>query len=806
MSTILQDMRYAIRVLLRQPAFSLVVVLTLGVGLGANAAVFAMLDGMLFRPLPSADLDGMVQVYQTNAAQGDARDGVSAPNFLDWQQRAGAFDALIAIRWWDAGLSDTAKDPEQVVGRRVSATFFDALRVRPAIGRGFVPQEETAGLDRVVVVSHRLWQRRWAASTGLIGSVITIDRQPHTVVGIAPEGFDYPSGAEIWGPLTFTVEQRSLRARRDLEVIGRLKPGRTLEATQLEMQTIAAGLAREHPHANGGYGANVMPLWRAMLDLGTPTVLIVWQVAVVLVLLIAGANVANLLMVRGAARQRELALRLAVGASRWRVVRQLVVESVVLSVAGVAVAVPVAAGGVRLIKRFMPPEIARWIIGWGQVDVDARLLGTTMVLGVVAGAVFGVLPALRSSRQELSTALKEGGRGSAGRSRTLNAFVVAQIALALTLLVSAGLSTQGALRLLNQHDGYEPDGVMTFAIVLPEDAYPDDAARLRFYDRILERVRALPQAEYAALSTSVPFGDNNESRSLEVEGQAVGNASERPNSDIRVITPDYLKVLRAGIARGRMFTDADRAGTPGVAIVDRNMADRLWPGADPIGRRFRLTHVADAPWLTVVGMATNVKHDWWRGYRPTFYVPFAQTTRDYGTLAIRTKGEEAAIAPAVRQIVRELDPSLPLSDVNSLRRWRSLRTVGMQFVAGLMASFAAIGLFLSAIGIYGVMAYSVSRRTREIGVRIALGATAREVMRMTLRDAAALAGTGVAIGLVSAFGLSKLLAANLFGVVQLDARTFVVFAGVLSFVAVAAAGVPARRAMRVDPISALRAE
>jgi putative ABC transport system permease protein len=806
MSTILQDVRYAMRVLLRQPAFSLVVILTLGIGLGANAAVFAMLDGLLFRPLPSADLDGVVQVYQTNAAQGYDRDRVSAPNFLDWQQQADSFDTLIAIRWWDAGLSDTAKDPEQVVGRRVSATFFDALRVRPAIGRGFAPQEETPGLDRVVVVSHRLWQRRWAGSTGLVGSVITIDRQPHTVVGVAPDGFDYPSGAEVWAPVTFTAEQRTLRARRNLEVIGRLKPGHTIEATQLEMQTIAARLAREHPDANGGYGANVMPLSMAMLDLGMPTVLAVWQVAVALVLLIAGANVANLLMVRGAARQRELALRLAVGASRWRVVRQLVVESVVLSVAGVVLAVPVAAGGIRLIKQFMPPEIARWIIGWNQVDVDGRLLGTTMVLGVLAGALFGVLPALRSSRQELSTALKEGGRGSAGRSRMLSAFVVAQVALALTLLVSAGLSTRGALRLLSQHDGYEPDGVMTFAIVLPEDAYPDDAARLRFYDRLVERVRALPEAEYTALSTSVPFGDNNESRSLEVEGQAVANASERPNADVRVVTPDFLKVLRASVTRGRMFTDADRAGAPGVAIVDRNMADRLWPGADPIGRRFRPTHVADAPWLTVVGVSTNVKQDWWRGYRPTFYVPYRQTPREYATLLVRTRGDEVAIAPAVRQIVRELDANLPLSDVNSLRRWRSLRTVGMQFVAALMATFAGIGLFLSAIGIYGVMAYSVSQRTREIGVRIALGATARSVMGMTLRDAAALAGTGIAIGLVSAFGLGKLLAANLFGVVQLDAITFVVFAAVLSLVAIAAAGVPARRAMRVDPISALRAE
>lgn len=806
MTALRQDLRYATRVLLRQPGFSLIVILTLAIGLGANAAVFAMVDGLLFRPLPAVALDGMVQVFETNVAQREERDGVSPPTFLDWQQQARSFEQWAAFEWWDASLSDRAEDPEQVVGRRVSAGFFDVLRVRVAHGRGFIAREETAGYERVVVISHRLWQRRWGGSSSLLGSTITIDRQPHTVVGIAPDDFDYPTGAEIWAPITFTEKNRTERGRRYLEVIARLKPAVTVEAAQLEMQSIAVRLAKEHPDTNSGYGANVMPLSRAMLDIGLPAVLGIWQVAVGLVLLIAGANVANLLLVRGATRQREFSIRLAVGASRWRVVRQLLVESVLLAVVGVSLAVPIAAGGIRLIKGFMPPEIARWILGWAQVDVDGRLLGVTMGAGVAVGAIFGVLPALRASRPDLSAALKEGSRGSAGRSRVLQGFVVAQIALALTLLVSAGLSTSGAVRLLTQNDGYDPEGAIAFSFTLPERAYADDAARLRFYDRVLERVRALPQAEFAAFASSVPFSGGITRRPVDVEGRSVSKASERPEMDVCTMTPEFLNVIRASITRGRSFTDADRKNTPAVAIIDELMAERLWPGTDPIGKRFRPTHVPDATWLTVVGIASNVKHDWFTGYRPTYYVPYAQATVSYGSLVVRTRGEETAIAPAVRAVFRELDPNLPLSDVNSLLRMRSLKTVGMQFVAALMTAFAGIGLFLSAIGIYGVMAYSVTQRTREIGVRMALGATAGAVMGMTLRNAMTLAGIGIAIGLMAAFGLGKVMVANLFGVVQLEAMTFAAFALVLALVAMLAGSVPAWRAMRIDPVSALRAE
>jgi putative ABC transport system permease protein len=806
MSTLLQDIRYAVRVLLRQPGFALIVVLTLAVGLAANATVFALIDGMFLRPVPAADFDRMVQIFSTNVAQGRDRGDVSAPDLFDWQERATSFDRFTAIEFWQPSLSDSADDPERVVGRRVSTDFFDTLRIRLASGRTFAAGEDRAGFNRVAIVSHRLWQRRWGGSASLLGSTVSIDREPYTVVGIAPERLDFPAGAEIFAPLTISDADRVNRTMRYLDVIARMKPGVTIEDARSEVSALAAALANEHPDTNKGYGVNVMPLSTAMLDEGMPSIMLLLQVVVALVVLIAGANVANLLMVRGAARHRELALRLAVGASRWRVVRQLIVESLVLAVIGVALALPLAAAGVRFMKTFIPPEITRWILGWAEVDIDGRLLGTTMAVGLAMGALFGALPALRASRPDLTDALKEGARGTGGRRRVLEGFVVAQVALALALLVSAGLATRGGITLLTQHDGYDPRGVMTFAVKLPQNAYPDDAARVRFVERVVERVRALPQVERAAFSNTVPFSEGGSARPVEVEGRAVTSASERPIIDSRSVTPNYLKVLRVSVVRGRNLTDADRAATPPVAMIDENMATRLWPGADPIGQRFRPTHVPDAPWLTVVGIVSNVKHNWWFGFRPTYYVTFAQEPRDDAVLAVRVRGEESAIAPAVRQVFRDVDPELALANVHSLLRWRSLRTVGIRFVAGLIASFAGIGLFLAAIGIYGMMAYSVTQRTREIGVRMALGATGGQVMSMTLRNAVLLASLGIAIGLVAAFGLGKLLVASLFGVVQLDPVTFGVFAGVLALVAVLAASVPARRAMRVDPISALRAE
>jgi putative ABC transport system permease protein len=679
--------------------------------------------------------------------------------------------------------------------------------VQPLHGRGFVPDEEIPGRNHVAVISHRLWQRRWAAAPRLVGSVISIDGVAHTVVGIAPEHFDYPLGTEIWAPLALDEKAAGERTRRSLDVIARLKPGVDTAAARAEMLAVAALLEREYKESNGGYGVNVMPLSRAVQDIGLPEVMVALQSAVILVLLIAGANVANLLLVRGTARQKELALRLAVGASRWRVVRQLVIESVVLAAGGAALALPLAWAGIRVIRTSMPPEIGRFVRGWDQLDVDGRLLVVTSLAGIVAGAIFGVIPAFRASRPDLTDALKQGGRGSmSSRRRALQALVVVQVALALALLVSAGLSTRGVIQLITKPEGYEPAGVMTFSLNLPEKAYPDEEARLRFYDALLERSRGIAGVEAVAITNVVPYAGGNARRAVEVEGHPVKAASEQPRADFRAVTPAFFTLVRGSVLNGRGFTAEDRQTSPRVAIVNQVMASRLWPGVDPIGKRFRPLNVPDSAWLTIVGVANNIGHDWYDGLQPTFYVPLIQSAVDYATLLVRTRGDEASVVPAVRQVARNLDANLPLYAVQTLTRFRYMRTVGLQYVAAMLASFAGIGLFLAAVGIYGVMAYSVSQRTRELGVRIALGATARQVMNMTLRDAVTLTSAGIAIGLLAAFALGKVMVANLFGVVQLDAITFIVFAGVLAVVAVIAGSVPARRAMRVDPIVALRTE
>lgn len=815
MLSIFQDVRYAVRTLLRQPGFSLIVVLTLGVGLGANAAVFGMVDALILRPMPLPDLDRLVEVFETVIAKGEDRGAVAPANFLDWRRDARVFDRLVAIDGYnDLSLSvDPAADsaagqqPERVVGAMVSSAFFETLGVQPVVGRGFRAEEETRGRHHVVVVSHRLWQRRWAGDLALVGRTILLDSQAYTVIGIAPPGFNYPSANELWMPLGWDAATAAQRTRRYCTVIGRLAPGVTAERAATEMSALAARLAREHPVDNAGYDARVMPLSRAMLDLGTPTVLAIWQLAVALVLVIAGANMANLLLVRGASRQRELALRLAVGASRWRIVRQLIVESVVLSVGGVALAVPFAWAGLHLIRVNMPPEIERFILGWQELDMDMRLLAATAALAVVAGMIFGVVPALRASRPDLAIALKEGGRGgTAGRGRALHAFVVAQVALALALLVASGLSVRGSTRLLTDDYGYDPAHVMSFSLTLPEKTYPEDAARLRFYDRLVERVRATSGVERVAVANIAPFSGNNARRPIEIEGRAIANPSERPNADFRSVTAEYFQTVRGSVLQGRGFGPEDRPSAPRVAIVNELMASRLWPGETVIGRRFRPMNLPDQPWITVVGVARNIKHDWFFGYQPTYYVPLAQNVVNYATLLVRTGGSETAIVPAVRQLAREIDPDLPLFDVHSLEQWRWLRTIGMQYVAALMAAFAGIGLFLSAIGIYGVMAYSVTQRTRELGVRIALGATGAQVMKATLGEALTLTAIGIVVGLVAAFGLAQVMVATLFGVIELDTITFVWVAAVLALVAVVAGGVPARRAMRVDPIVALRAE
>ena len=809
MSDALRDLRLALRAQWRQPAFAAVVVLTLALGLAANATILAIVDALFIRPFPLRDVDRIVQVFGSQPRRDDFSDraGVAPADFLDYARESRVAERLIALEWWDANLTGTA-EPERLQAFRVTPGFFRVLGIEPVVGRALLPHEGEPGRHHVVVIGHGLWERRYGRDPAIVGRVIQLDGEPYTVVGVAPERFDYPVWAEIWAPLAFETKAARRRDIHHLDVIGRLHDGRTADELQAELATLARRLERDFPDTNRGWSVNILPLPVAVRDVGAGPFLLVWQTSALLILLIACANVANLLLARGASREKELSLRAALGAGRLRIVRLLLTESVVMALAGAALAIPLAWAALRVVVASMPPQIARFVRGWDQIDVDGRLVAALAVLALGAAIVFGVVPALRASRMTLTDALKEGGRtsGAGGRHRLGSAMVVAEVALSLTLLVAAGLSVRGTLRVLGQDDGYDAEGVLTMRVTLPEARYGAEDRKRRFFEAVVERARTLPGVEQAAATNILPSGGNNTSRTLEVDGRPAVRPGEEPYGDYRTVTPGYFATMRMRLLAGRAIDGQDREATPPVAVVSRRMADRLWPGTDPIGRRFRIAREGQK-WLTVVGVAADVRHHWFNNrIEPTFYVPFAQAPGEDMVLVLRSAGDPTALAAPARESVWALDPDQPVYDVRTMRRIRRDTAIGLSYAAAFMGGFGLVGLVLAAVGVYGVMAYAVSLRTQEIGVRIALGASRADVLAATIGRSMRLTAIGLGLGLVGAFALGKVMASALFGSVELDLASFVVFPLVLALSALAAGVFPARRAMRVDPVVALRAQ
>ncbi|HEY7697531.1 MAG TPA: ABC transporter permease, partial [Vicinamibacteria bacterium] len=729
---------------------------------------------------------------------GEDRDNAAPGDFLDWKERSTAFERLVAMEWWDVNLSGTG-EPERLQGTFVSPDFLETLGVEPHAGRTLAADAEEYGA-RTVVLSYQLFQRRFGGDPGIVGNTIRLDGEPYEVVGVAREGFDYPDGSEAWAPLWLDAETAARRDVHYLHVIGKLRQGVSISDAQAELDVITGQLQKEHPVTNDGRGLRAVALSRAVVDEGSPAFLALWQAATVFVLLIACVNVANLLLARGADREKELSLQQALGAGRSRIVRQLLTENLLLATGGALVALPLAWTGIDWLRRGLPPEIQRFVVGWREIDLDLRVLAFTAAVTVVTTFVFGLAPALRASRSDLTAALREGGRGgseSRSRQRGRMLLVVGEVALALMLLVASGLSIRGMLRLADGDNGYDPDGLMTFEIVLPERKYEEPEKRRQFYREVLEGVRGTPGVISADMTIALPSSGNNYTRAVDVEGQTIPNVSDRPLADFRVITPGYFETMRIPLLAGRAFGSEDREDTAPVAIVSRKFAERSWPSADPLGRRFR--EKDEDPWLTVVGVSGDVLHDWFlRESQPTYYVPFEQRPRTGMALAVRTRGEPEAITAAVRSHVRRVDPDQPVFHPATMRQRISERLIGLRYAALVMGVLGFIGLVLSAVGIYGLMMYSVSRRTHEIGVRVALGAERADVLRLAFGQALSITVAGVAIGLVLAYGAGRIMASNLFGVVRLEATTFVALAAVLSAVSLLAAYVPARRALAVD--------
>ncbi len=809
MSSLFRDFRYAFRSLRRQPAFAATVVATLALGLGANSAVFSIVDALVLRPFPIPGVERLTMMWETIPERGEDRGAVSPANFLDWRAQTTVFGQMAAFEWWDANLTGGDR-PERIQGTRATPGFLRMLGVEPALGRTLPDAERDDSLKRGVVLSHRLWTQRFGGDPSILGKPVLLDGETYDVVGVAAKDFDYPYGTDVWAPLVFGPEEAAERDKRYLEVIGRLKDGVTVQQAENELTLVAARLATEHPAENAGRGARLLALNRAVIDIGAPAFLAVWQATVLFVLLIACVNVANLLLVRGADRRREVALRLALGAGRRQVVRQLMTENLLLSLTGAAASLPLAWVGVHLLRTGLPERVRRYVVGWDQIDVDTRLLLFTAAAAVGAALLFGLLPAWSASRQSLVGSLRESGRGtlrSGGRMRGRSLLVVGEVALALMLLVASGLTIRGTLRLVQGDQGFRPDGLITMELELPENAYKEESRRAAFYESLVEKVQRLPTVQSADVTNVVPSGFSNSSRSLEVEGRPVERRTELPSADFRVISSGYFATMGIPMKAGRAFDTRDRSDTSPTAVVSALAAEKLWPGEDPLGKRFRIDGEKDAPWRIVVGVCDDVIQNWFLGgARATFYLPLAQSPRLGMHLVARVAGKPESVVPAIRAELAKLDPNQPVFNIISMNDLLVERTIGLRYAAVMMGVFGLIALALAAVGLYGLMAYTVRQRSHEIGVRVALGADRRAILGLTLRRAAVLTGLGVAIGLLLSLGAGRLMESSLFGTVSLDPETFAFFALVLTLVSLAASLIPARRALKIDPAAALRLE
>ena len=805
MFTWLTEARLAARSLARRPLVSLAIIGTLALGLGANAATFGMIDSLLLRPFTIPNIDRLVVLSELSADNPFPQEAVAPANYEDLRRRPSTtIQRFTTVNWWDVNFSG-GDTPERVQGSMVGVDFFAILGISPADGRYFLANDDGAGA-RVVVISDGLWKRRFGGTPSIVGSVVRLDGEPYTIVGRTPEGFGFPNGSDFWTPLVLSAEDRAVRTSRHLTVIGELAPGATVDQAQAEMTAAYAALKEAHQDANRAFTLVVQPFTRAMVDFGLPTILTLWQVAALFLLIIAGTNIASLFLARGAERQRELAVRLAIGASRWRVIRQLLIESVVLSIVAVPLALLVAWGALVLIKSLMPGELLRFVPGWTTMGVNPRIALATAGLALLSAMLFGLLPALRASDLSLTSSLKDGGRASTsglGKSRLRRGLVVAEVALTIPLLLSAGLAAIAGQRLSTGPQGFDPDGLVRVRLDLPTATYADAQARRVVTARLLEETLRTPGVTAAATTSVAPATAANQRRRVVVEG--FDHGQDGPTwTNTRAVSADFFSTLRIPILDGRAIAAGDRHDTQLVAVVSKALADRYWPGDTPVGKRLKLS--ADDPtWITVVGISGNVIDDWFSSRNaPTVYVPVEQRPSSEVHILARGVDDPVARIAALRQAVARVDSSLPAFDVGTMPGLIRTRTTGLRLVGQLMAAFGLLSLILACAGIYSVMAHFVSQRRHEIGVRMALGASSRQVLTLTLAQGLRLAGMGIAIGLALGVMSTQFMEDALFGVVAFEWPLFVAVPTILGLVAAAATLVPARSALSVSPASALR--
>jgi putative ABC transport system permease protein len=815
MRNLFSDLRLGFRVLLRNPGFSVTAILLLALGIGANTAIFSVVNAVLLRPLPYQDPSRIMQIWHVPPAKsfpGMTLFSVSPANYLDWQSQNHSFEEMAA--YGGARFNVGGKErPESIQAATVAPSFFSILRVQPLLGRGFTPDDDRPGQGHVVVLGDALWRQRYGADPGVVGRNIVLDGETYQVIGVMPPAFKFPSWAQLWTPLAWTDEKRAVRGNHNYQVIGRLKPGVDVRAAQAELSAISTGLERLYPEDDKGWGAKILTLREQIVGDVRPALLVLLG-AVGFVLLIACANVANLVLGKILARKKEIAIRSALGATRFAILRQVLAETVLLSFAGGALGLFLASFGTTLIVKFLADRLPRF----AEITLDGSVLAFTAFLALFSGVLAGILPALRFTKTDVNEALKQGqsrGSSDSGGRKTRGFLVVSEVALSLVLLVGAGLMIRTLYQLSSVRPGFDPNGQLTMTVSIPSNKFTTPAGYISFFERVLQQVRATPGVDSAAVIDDLPMGDGGSHQPVSIEGQPVVPMADQPEVDVRLISPGYLRTMRVALLSGRDLTDSDVAGRTPTVLISESMAKRFWPNESPLGKHLTMTFYPGVA-REIVGVVGDVKLDSLNETRPTetiywpldqIFAPPTEAWRSFPiSLTVRTSIDPMSAVSAVTAAVHQVDPETPVTEVLSMNELISNSLSPQRSNMLLLAAFAGLALVLTAVGIYSVLSYAVRRRVREIGIRMALGASHSDVLKMVVTDGMKPILLGVGIGLAVALALGRVVSSLIYGVRPTDPLTFATVALLLVAVGVLATIVPAYRATRVEPVRTLRDE
>ena len=797
----LQDLRYALRMLRKSPGFAAVMVLTLALGIGANTTIFSIIRGVLLRPLPYGEPDRLMMLYENNPKRTCPQCSVSAANFMDWREQNHSFDRIAAMDggWYSFVAGGV---PRRELGLTVTDGFFDALGVRAAVGRMFVSDDFQPGHDNVAILNYGFWQSSFGGDRSIVGRTIDLDGKPHTIIGVLPRGFQFlDSKASIWAPRIYTQEEKTSRGGHWLTVIGQRKRGATAEQANADIATIAARLSDQYPKTNRGWSASAVPMQQDAVGEVRPALLVLFA-AVGFVLLIACVNAANMLLARATVRRREIAIRTALGASRARIVLQMLAESVLIAMAGAAAGLAIAYGAIRIV-RTLPAD---YLPMAGTIIVDGEVLAFTLGIGAATGLLFGLVPALISSRTDVQKALNESGRSATGAAggRLRMGLAVLEVAISLIVLVGAGLLLRSFARLSSVEPGFQTEDRTSFMLNLASSRYPNQASMANFYAEIERRMKALPGVEDAAITSLLPLSGDGESYSVNLAN--VPEDTSSPSAIYATVTPDYFRTMGIPLLAGRVFTERDSQGTPAVCVINEGLARSLFPNGNAIGQRIQFGR-RHAIVREIVGVVDTVKEfRLAEKPRPEAYEAVAQLPESDVRVVLKSSGNAATLIRVAEEQIHAVDAQLPVSEVQSLDEVMSESVALPRFRTVLLGIFAGLAILLAAIGLYGVLSYAVTQRTQEFGIRMALGAQRRRIYRMVIGKGMLLVGVGIGVGLAGALGLTRFLESFLFGVTRYDPWTMLGVVGIFGSVALAACFLPARRATRVDPLAALRWE